>query len=105
MLSHCLLSLAGQRSPIYPLYKTCCPQNGHVVPALAASFLASSGALGEQKSASYAWWGSTKDQVAPEGPRLLCRALRPTTEISHVLASGYHRYERGELCHDKTLWL
>ena len=33
-------------------------------------------------------WDSTKGQMAPEGARLLCRALRPTAEITHVLVSG-----------------
>ena len=28
-------------------------------------------------------------QTAPEGARLLCRAQRQTTEISHVLAYGF----------------
>ena len=30
-----------------------------------------------------------KDQAAPKGARLLCRALRPTSEIIPVLAIGY----------------
>ena len=34
---------------------------------------------------------STKDQTAPEGLRLMCWPLRPTTEISSVLANGYIR--------------
>ena len=91
MLTCCLLSWAGQRAPIYPLYTTCRSLNCHVVPALAASFLASYVALGERVGASDARWGSTKDQTAPGGPSLLCRALRPTTGISHVFANGYHR--------------
>ena len=36
--------------------------------------------------------GSTKDQTAPEGARLLFRALRPTTEIARVLASGFYSF-------------
>ena len=36
-------------------------------------------------------WDSTKGQMAPEGARLLCRALRPTAEIPHILASGHQR--------------
>jgi len=70
---------------------TCRSLNDHVVPALVASFLASFEALRERKGASNAWWGSTKDQTAPKGERLLCRALQPTTEISHDLANGYRR--------------
>ena len=54
MLSYCLLSWAGQRAPIYLLYTTCRSLNGHVVPALAASFLASFEALRERKGASNA---------------------------------------------------
>jgi len=54
VLSYCLLSWAGQRAPIYLFYTTCCPLSGHVVPALAASFLASFEALRERKGASYA---------------------------------------------------
>ena len=30
-----------------------------------------------------------KDQMAPDGARLMCRTLRPTTGILEVLASGY----------------
>jgi len=57
----------------------------------AASFLASFGALRERKGPSGALRGDTRDQTAPEGARLLCWALRPTTEIPHVAASGYYR--------------
>ena len=49
-----LLSLAGKRAPVYLLYTTCRSLNGHAVPALSASFLASFEALGERKSASNA---------------------------------------------------
>ena len=91
VLPYCLLSCARQRAPVYLLFTTCRSLNCHAVPALAASFLASFEALGERKDASNAWWGSTKVQTAPEGSRMLCRAPRPTTEIPHVLASGYHR--------------
>ena len=61
MLFFCLLSSTGQRVPIYRLYTTCRSLNSHVVPTLAASFLASF-----------------------ETPR-------STTETSNVMASGYHR--------------
>ena len=50
------------------------------------------GDLGERKGASDARWGSTKDQTAPKGVRLLCWALRPTTEIPRVLASGFYSF-------------
>ena len=87
MLAYCLLSWAT--ALIYLLYTTCHSLNCHVVPALAASSLASFDAPRERKGASCAWWGSTKDQTAPGGARLLCWALRLTTEISHVLFGGY----------------
>ena len=71
---------------LLPLSISCTRQchslNDHVVPTLVSSFLASIEAMGEQKGASDARWGSTKGQAAPEGARLLCRALRPTTGIS-----------------------
>ena len=86
-----LLSWAGQRAPSCPSYKTSHSRNYHVVYALAASFLAGFEALGERKGASNAWWGSTKDKTASEGARLMCRALRPTTDISHILAIGFRR--------------
>ena len=54
MMAHCLLSWAGQRSPIYLLYTTCRSLNGQIFLALAASFLASFVALGERKGASNA---------------------------------------------------
>ena len=63
----------------------------HTAPALVVPFLASFGALGERKDPSSALWGNIRDQTAPEGARLLCQALRPTTEIPHVAASGYYR--------------
>ena len=80
VLSHCLLSWAGQRAHIYLSYTRCSSLHFHIVPALAASFLVSFEARKERKGASNAWWGSTKDQSAPEDARLLRRALRPTTE-------------------------
>ena len=46
--------------------------------------------MGEWSDAFNAWWG-TKDQTAPEGTRLLCRELWPTTEMARVLANGHHR--------------
>jgi hypothetical protein len=82
VLPYCLLSWVGQRAPIYLLCTMCRSLGCHVVPTLVASFLASIEAMGEQKGASDARWGSTKGQAAPEGARLLCRALRPTTGIS-----------------------
>ena len=89
MLTHCLLSWAKQRAPICPLCTVCRSLGSQIAPKLAASFLASFDALvRERKGASGAWWGSTKDQTAPEGARLLCWALRPTTGITHILASG-----------------
>ena len=45
------------------------------------------GALRERKGASNVWWGSTKDQTAPEGASLMCLTLRPTTEITHFPSS------------------
>ena len=50
--------------------------------------MASFEAPGERKDPFNACLGSTKDQAAPEGSRVLCRALRLTTGISHVLVSG-----------------
>ena len=70
-----LSKLGGAPASIYYLYTTCCSLNGHVVPVLGSLFLASFEALRERKCASDR--SSTKDQSAPEGPRLLCRALRP----------------------------
>ena len=84
VLSYCPLSWAGQRAPICLLNTTCRSLNGHVAPALVASLLASFEALRERIGNSNVWWGSSKDQAAPEGPRLLCRALRPTKEAPHV---------------------
>ena len=55
MLPYCSLSWAGQRAPVYLFYMTYRALNGHVVPALAASFLASFKAPREQKGASNAW--------------------------------------------------
>ena len=52
MLPYCLLSWVGQRAPIYLLCTMCRSLGCHVVPTLAASFLASFKALGEQKGAS-----------------------------------------------------
>ena len=49
MPSYCLLSWAGQRAPIDPLYSTCRSLNCHVVPALVSSLLASFEALRERK--------------------------------------------------------
>ena len=66
----------------------CRSLNGHVVPALVSSFPANFEAMRERKNASNARWGSTKDQTAPEGVRLLCRALRPTTEIAFNFPEG-----------------
>ena len=43
------------------------------------------------------WGGRTKNQTAPGGARLLCWALRPTTDISHVLDSGYYRGKAPDL--------
>ena len=95
MLTYRSLSWAGQRAPIYLLYTTCRSLGRHVVTKRAASFLASFEALKERKGASNAWWVSTKDQTALEGTGLLCRALRPTTEIPHIAASGYYYYYKG----------
>ena len=53
MPSYCLLSWAGQRAPVYLLYTTYRSLNGLVVFALAASFLASLGALKEHNAASH----------------------------------------------------
>ena len=39
MLSHCLLSWAGQRAPICPIYTMCRSLGYHIVPTSAASFL------------------------------------------------------------------
>ena len=55
MVPYCLLSWAGQRAPVYLLYATCRSLNGHVVPALAASFLASFDALRELKDPTPSW--------------------------------------------------
>jgi hypothetical protein len=52
MMSYCLLSCAGQRATVYLLYTTCRTLNGHVVPALVASFLASFEAPRERKGAA-----------------------------------------------------
>ena len=43
MLPYCLLSWAGPRAPVYLLYTICRSLNGHVAPAVAASFQVSSG--------------------------------------------------------------
>ena len=48
MLPYCLLSWAGQRAPVYLLYRTCRSLNSHVVPALASSVLVSFGALSQE---------------------------------------------------------
>jgi len=56
--------------------------------AAVSSFLASFETLREREGAFNAWRGSTNDQTAPEGARLLCRVLRPTTEIPRVLVLG-----------------
>ena len=65
--------LAGQRASICPFYAACRPLGCQIVPKLAALFLTSFEAPGERKGTSYALWGSTKDQTAPEDARLLCR--------------------------------
>ena len=62
----------------------------HTAPVLVVPFLASFKALRGRKDSSCALRGDTKGQAAPEGARVLCRALRPTTEIPHVAASGYY---------------
>ena len=49
-----LVALSPAMVPPLFLYKTHRSLNGHVVPALASSFLASFEALGERKGASYA---------------------------------------------------
>ena len=41
------------------------------------------------------WVVQKKDLTAPEGARLVRRALRGTMEIPHVLAGGYFRLCRG----------
>ena len=91
MPAYSLLSWAGQRAPIYHLYTMCRSLGFHIAPAAVSSSLASFDALSEQKGALNPWWGSTKDQTAPKGARLLCRALWPTTDIPHVFATGYYR--------------
>ena len=48
------LSWAGQRAPVYLLFKTCRALNGHIVLVLVSPFLASFEALRERKGASYA---------------------------------------------------
>ena len=60
----------------------------HTAPTLAVPFLASFEALRERKGPSGTLRGKTRDQTAPEGAHLLCRALRSTTEIPHVAANG-----------------
>ena len=78
MLPCCFLSMETGSCLLHAM---CRSLGHHVAPTLAASFLASFEALGEWKGASYARWGSTKDQTAPEGLCLLRQAPRPTTEI------------------------
>ena len=59
-----------------------------------ASFLASVEAMSENGKVLLMGDGKVRDhthQTAPEGARLLCLALWPTTEIPHVLANGYYR--------------
>ena len=85
IISYCLLIWAGQRAPGYlspvqdlPLARLLSrPHTGFFVPG---EFR---GPERTEGVSSARWFStSTKDQTAPDGASLLCRALRLTTEIS-----------------------
>ena len=85
-LSYCFLILAGQQAPVYLFFTTCRSLNCHVVPTLAASFLAGFEALRERRGAFM------RDGVTRKASRFtpaMPGAMADNGDF--VLTSGYSR--------------